>query len=75
MEEESVEYYLRQALSHLVAAINLSVVTGARDPEQQKIIGRQWEAFLAEFFSYARDKGKEYRVNLLGWINFPRLRH
>ncbi|MHB1653357.1 MAG: hypothetical protein ACYCVD_12885 [Desulfitobacteriaceae bacterium] len=74
-EEQSIEHHLKQALSHLEAAINLSVVRGAQDPQQQKIIGHQWEVFLAQFFGYARDRGKEYRVNLLGWISFPRLRH
>lgn len=74
-KEQSVESHLRQALAHLEAAINLSVAAGVQDPQQQKIVGRQWEDFLARFFGYARDKGKEYRVNILGWINFPRMRH
>lgn len=73
-ENQSIEHHLGEALVHLEAAINLSVMRGAQDPEQQKIIGRQWEGFLARFFGYARDKGKEHRVNILGWISFPRLR-
>lgn len=74
-EENSIKHHLSQALSHLETAINLSVTIGAQNPQEQKNIGRQWEGFLAQFFGYARDKGKEYRVNLLGWISFPRLRH
>ena len=73
-EEQTVDDHLKQALAHLEAAINLSVELGADNPGNQKIVGKKWEEFLGQFFDYARVKGKEQRVNLLGWISFPRLR-
>ncbi|MFZ3101385.1 MAG: hypothetical protein WA113_04160 [Desulfitobacteriaceae bacterium] len=75
VEEQRIDEHLRQALSHIEAAINLSIAAGIESSSRQKSIGQKWEAFLGQFFGYARTKGKEHRVNLLGWISFPRIRH
>ena len=74
-EEQRIDDHLRQALSHIESAINLSIADGVESPSRQKLIGQKWETFLGQFFGYARTKGKEHRVNLLGWISFPRIRH
>lgn len=75
VDEQKIDDHMRQALSHIESAINSSIIEGVRNPSAQKIIGQKWEAFLGQFFDYARVKGKEQRVNLLGWIKFPRIRH
>jgi len=75
VDEQIIDDHLRQALSHIELAINSSIKAGVENPSGQKLIGQKWEAFLGQFFEYARAKGKEQRVNLLGWISFPRIRH
>ena len=75
VDEHNIDDHLRQALAHIESAINSSIIAGAENPSAQKLIGQKWEAFLGQFFEYARVKGKEQRVNLLGWISFPRIRH
>ncbi|MDR3584066.1 MAG: hypothetical protein P4L59_01925 [Desulfosporosinus sp.] len=75
VDEQKIDDHLRQALSHIESAINSSIIAGVENPSGQKLIGRKWEVFLGQFFEYAREKGKEQRVNLLGWISFPRIRH
>lgn len=75
VDEQKIDEHLRQALSHIELAINTSITAGADNPSAQKLIGQKWEAFLGQFFEYARVKGKEQRINLLGWISFPRIRH
>lgn len=74
-DEQRIDDHLRQALSHIESAINLSIIAGVENSSMQKLIGQKWEEFLRQFFEYARVKGKEKRVNLLGWISFPRIRH
>ena len=75
VDEQIIDEHLRQALSQIESAINLSIIAGVENPSGQKLIGKKWELFLGQFFEYARVKGKEQRVNLLGWISFPRIRH
>ena len=75
VDEKAIDDHLRQALSHIEEAINSSIIAGVENPSGQKLIGQKWEEFLGQFFEYARVKGKEQRVNLLGWISFPRIRH
>ena len=75
VDEQKIDDHLRLALSHIESAINLSILAGVENPAEQKLIGQKWEGFLGQFFEYARVKGKEERVNLLGWISFPRMRH
>ena len=75
VDEQKIDDHLGQALSHIEAAINLCIVAGVKNPSEQKLIGQKWEAFLGQFFENALVKGKEHRVNLLGWISFPRIRH
>jgi len=75
IDNQEIDEHLREALSHIEAAINSSIIAGVENPSGQKLIGQKWEAFLGQFFEYARVKGKEQRVNLLGWISFPRIRH
>lgn len=75
VDEQSIDEHLSQALFHIELAINSSIMAGVKNPSGQKLIGQKWEGFLGKFFEYARAKGKEQRVNLLGWISFPRIRH
>lgn len=75
VDEQQIDDHLRQALSHIELAINLSIIAGVENSSEQKLIGQKWERFLGQFFEFARVKGKEQRVNLLGWISFPRIRH
>ena len=75
IDEQKIEDHLRQALSHIESAINSSIIAGVENPSGKKLIVQKWESFLGQFFEYARVKGKEQRVNLLGWISFPRIRH
>jgi hypothetical protein len=74
MEEQSVDYHLQQALSHLEAAVNISIALCLKNQEEKPIIGNKWEKFLGEFFSLIREKGKQSRLNLLALISFPRFR-
>jgi hypothetical protein len=37
-------------------------------------MGQKWEKFIGDFFHLVREKGKKSRINLLGWINFSKLR-
>jgi hypothetical protein len=73
-DEQSIDDHLRQALSHLVVAINKSIAMILRNDAAKKEVGQKWEAFLGQFFGYVREKGKENRVNLMGLISFARLR-
>lgn len=74
-QEQSIDQHLSQALFHLQVAVNHSVALVLENKQHQKDVGHKWESFLAQFFHYTRDKGKEHKVNLLSWISFPRLRH
>ena len=74
IDNQEIDDHLRQALFHIESAINSSIIAGVENPSGQKLIGQKWESFLGKFFEYARVKGKEQRVNLLGWISFPRIR-
>lgn len=74
MPEETIEFHLREALSHLETALNQSVRIVLENEGAKKQIGRQWEHFLGEFIGQVREKGKKSRINILGWISFPRLR-
>lgn len=74
VEEQNIDYHLRQALSHLETALNKSVTAVLNNEEAKKEIGPKWEGFLGEFFGYVRTKGKENRINLMGFVSFPRLR-
>jgi hypothetical protein len=74
MEEQSVDFHLRQALSHLEAAVNVSIALCLENQEEKPIIGNKWEKFLGEFFTLVREKGKQSKVNLLAFISFPRFR-
>ncbi|WP_018131183.1 hypothetical protein [Effusibacillus pohliae] len=73
-EEQTIDHHLRQALAHLETALNQSVAAVMNDQALKKEIGKKWEMFLGDFFGYVREKGKQHRINLLGWISFPRLR-
>jgi hypothetical protein len=73
IEQKSIDEHLRQALAHLETALNQSVSTVLKNEAAKREIGQKWEGFLGEFFRYIREKGKENKVNLLGWISFPRI--
>jgi hypothetical protein len=74
MEEQSVEFHLHQALSHLEAALNKSIKLILDTQEEKQLIGNKWEKFLGDFFGLIREKGKESKMNLLKLISFPRIR-
>ena len=72
--EKLIDYHLSQAMNHLKTAIELSVEGVIHKKWSQREVGLQWEHFLGDFFGCIRDQSRQYRVNLLGWINFPRFR-
>jgi hypothetical protein len=72
--EQSVDFHLQQALSHLEAALNKSIKLILDNQDEKKIIGNKWEMFLGKFFGMVREKGKQSKMNLLTWISFPRIR-
>lgn len=74
MEEQSVDFHLKQALSHLEVAINKSIRLILEKQEEKQTIGNKWEQFLGEFLGLVREKGKQSKMNLLAWISFPRIR-
>ncbi|AET61270.1 hypothetical protein ACWHAM_08125 [Paenibacillus terrae] len=74
MDEQSIDNHLREALSHLESALNQSVRCVLENDSAKKEIGLKWERFLGEFMGQIREKGKKSRLNLLGWISFPRIR-
>ena len=74
MEEQTVDFHLKQALSHLEVAMNKSIRLILENQEEKQIIGKKWEKFLGEFLGLVREKGKQSKMNLLAWISFPRIR-
>jgi hypothetical protein len=74
MEDQSVDFHLREALNHLEIAMNKSIHIVLENESARKEIGRKWDSFLGEFFSNVREKGKKSKINILSWISFPRLR-
>lgn len=74
MEEESVDFHLKQAFSHLEAALNKSIKLILDNQSEKQSIGSKWEKFLGEFFGLIREQGKQSKINLLSWISFPRIR-
>jgi hypothetical protein len=73
-QEQSVDFHLQQALSHLDAALNKSIKLILDNQGEKQIIGNKWEKFLGEFFGMVREKGKQSKMNLLTWVKFPRIR-
>ncbi|MEC0182833.1 hypothetical protein P4H61_15215 [Paenibacillus peoriae] len=74
MNEQNIDNHLREALTHLESALNQSVRCVLENDSTKKEIGLKWERFLGEFMGQIREKGKKSRLNLLGWISFPRIR-
>jgi hypothetical protein len=74
MTEQNVDFHLRAALSHLENALNQSIRSVLENDGAKKEIGLKWEQFLGQFMGQVREKGKKSRINVLGWINFPRIR-
>ncbi|TXK84416.1 hypothetical protein FU659_08970 [Paenibacillus sp. N3.4] len=72
--EQNVDFHLREALSHLETALNQSIRSVLENDDTKKEIGLKWEKFLGAFIGQVREKGKKSRLNLLGWITFPRNR-
>ncbi|MFB9758992.1 MULTISPECIES: hypothetical protein [Bacillaceae] len=73
-EQNDMIYHLRQALSHLDQALNMTIQSLRERPEFKKSAGAIWEEFLGTFFGKVRAKGKENNINLLSLISFPKLR-
>jgi hypothetical protein len=73
-QDEMVINHLRQALSHLDTALNVTIESLRENPDSKKLVGTIWEEFLGAFFGKVRKKGKEHNVNLLSLISFPKLR-
>jgi hypothetical protein len=74
MDEQPIEYHLNQALLHLETALDSSVRIVSENDSAKKEMGQKWEKFIGDFFHLVREKGKKSRINLLGWINFSKLR-
>ena len=66
--------HLKQALSHLDAALHVTILSLKENPNSKTTIGKIWEEFLGIFFGKVRDAGKENRINLLSLISFPKLK-
>jgi hypothetical protein len=73
-QDEMVISHLRQALSHLDTALNMTIESLRENPDSKKTVGSIWEEFLGTFFGKVRRKGKESNINLLSLISFPKLR-
>jgi hypothetical protein len=73
-QDEMVINHLRQALSHLDTALNMTIESLRENPDSKKTVGSIWEEFLGTFFGKVRRKGKESNINLLSLISFPKLR-
>jgi hypothetical protein len=73
-QDEIVISHLRQALSHLDSALNMTIESLRENPDSKKTVGSIWEEFLGTFFGKVRRKGKENNINLLSLISFPKLR-
>ncbi|MGA9174020.1 MAG: hypothetical protein WBZ33_08625 [Thermoactinomyces sp.] len=71
--QTSIEDHLKQAFFHLTTAVNQSLEEVEKNESVKKRLGAMWEAFLSQFFSYVQEKGKEKRINLLGFISLPKL--
>lgn len=74
MTDPNIDFHLQEALSHLEAALNQSVKTVIENDAAKKEVGLKWEKFLGDFMYQVREKGKKSRINILGWITFPRIR-
>lgn len=73
-QQNEVIDHLKQALSHLDTALNVTIQSLRNNPNSKKLVGTIWEEFLGTFFGRVRSKGKENNVNLLSLISFPKLR-
>lgn len=71
--QASIEQHLKQAFFHLTTAVNESLNAVEKDESAKKRLGSMWEAFLGQFFNYVQEKGKERKINMLGWISLPKL--
>ncbi|HWQ71423.1 MAG TPA: hypothetical protein VN370_03795 [Desulfitobacteriaceae bacterium] len=74
LDNNPINQHLQQAMDHLEKAINLSIEQVLQQGKNKKEIGRIWEQFITLFIGLVRRKSVEHRVNLLGWIAFPRWR-
>jgi hypothetical protein len=75
MEKQSMsaEEHLKQAFYHLTSAVNRSLEEAQRTESAKQRLGAMWEAFLVQFFQYVKEKGKEKKVDMLGWISVSKL--
>jgi len=71
----SLDEHLQQAILYLEKAMDESIELVLNKGQSKKEIGRKWEDFFARFLNDVRQKSLKHKVNLYGWITFPRLRH
>ncbi|SEN40118.1 hypothetical protein [Lihuaxuella thermophila] len=71
--QASIEQHLKQAFFHLTAAVNESLNQVEKNESEKVRLGAMWEAFLSQFFSYVKEKGKEKRINMIGWIPLTKI--
>ncbi|WP_176585924.1 hypothetical protein [Priestia megaterium] len=69
-----VIHHLKQALSHLDSALNVTIQSLHSNPDSKKIVRTIWEEFLGTFFGRVKAKGKENNMNLLSLISLTKLR-
>lgn len=72
-EENTIDFHIRQALSHLEIAMDQSIGQVVANNRAKDVVGKKWQHFLGEFMNLVREKGKQSRMNLLSWVSFPRL--
>lgn len=74
MQSHTVDSHLKEALTHLETAMNISIHTVLENESARKEIGQKWEQFLGQFYGLVKEKGKKSRINMLSWISFAKIR-
>ncbi|WP_416825270.1 hypothetical protein [Ectobacillus polymachus] len=71
--DEEIINQLKQALTHLELAANISIDTLKEAPASKKIIVVIWEEFLSTFLARVKEKGKANNINPLSLVSFSKL--
>lgn len=72
-EIDEMRGLLQQASELLRRAVDAGARARDQAPEARRAVDREWEAFLAGFLGYLRQKGRERGENLLAGISFSRV--